>query len=150
MRVSSRQVTSRRLLWVSMGTYVASLALPAYSTLHGDRFQSHYGFEALLFGAFSLFIGHLSWMANPLLVASWATRTTRLHGASFALALLSFAAAMMFLAESAASAGPATNIEYRASVGYFVWLVSIAFAAAAALTVPIAPGSERSENVGQP
>jgi hypothetical protein len=136
MPVSNRHVTSRRLLWVSMGTYIASLALPAYSTFHGERFQYHYGLEALLFGAFSLFIGHLSWMANPLLLASWATRTTRVHGASFALALLSFAAAMLFLAESAASAGSATGIEYRASVGYFVWLVSIAFAAAAALTAP--------------
>lgn len=146
--MTSRERMSKRLFLASMGAYAVSLALPAFTTLHSGQLQYRYGWEALLMGAFGVAVGQPAWLANPLLWGAWGTRRVRIVGLSLALSLLAFAVAMMFLAINALPSDAAAKVEFHASVGFFVWLASIALAATAALTyVPAVPGVEASQPV---
>lgn len=83
------------------------------------------GWSILLFGA----LGHTSWFANPLLLASWiaALFARRLPAMVLSLAALGLAVSFMFetsvITNEAGMANPVTGLRE----GYWLWLASIVF-----------------------
>jgi len=132
---SKRETISLWLFMASMAAYFGSLALPAYQTDYYGQLKTHYGLEALLLGPIGFFAGHFSWIANPLLWVSWAKRHGPDSGLSFVLACLALIAAGLFLVGNKIAEGSAGEFAYHASVGFYVWLGSMAAAAAAAITL---------------
>jgi hypothetical protein len=128
--MTHRNALSRWLFWGSLFAYMVSLALPAYQT---GTAQDHYGIEALLLGPIGFFAGHFSWVANPLLWASWAKRTGQKSGLSFLLAFLALVAAALFFFGTTTAVGSSGEFQYHASVGFYVWLGSMVLASIAAL-----------------
>ncbi len=127
-----RNAASRWLVWLSVLAYAGSLAIPAYQTDYYGSAQDHYGLEALVLGPVGFFAGHFSWIANPLLWCSWFMRTGRNKGLSFVLAFLAFVAGASFLLGKTIAVGSAGEFPYRATVGFYLWLASMASAAIAA------------------
>jgi hypothetical protein len=88
------------------------------------------GWSILLFGA----LGHTSWFANPLLLASWiaALFARRLPALLLSLAALALAGSFMFetsvITNEAGMANPVTGLRE----GYWLWLASMVFAVIAA------------------
>lgn len=88
------------------------------------------GWSILLFGA----LGHASWFANPLLLASWiaALFARRLPALVLSLAALGLAGSFMFetsvITNEAGVANPVTGLRE----GYWLWLASMASAVIAA------------------
>lgn len=81
------------------------------------------GWSILLFGA----LGHTSWFANPLLLASWiaALFARRLPALVLSLAALGLAGSFMFetsvITNEAGMANPVTGLRE----GYWLWLASM-------------------------
>ena len=138
--------TSRWLARASLAAYVASLCVPAYRTDYYGGPQSHFGIEALLLGPIGLFAGHISWIANPVLWQAWRKRTSSSHGLSFALALLAFVIAASFLLGKTVAVGSAGEYAYHATFGFYLWLVSMVLAAAAAWSYSSSEEGGGSEN----
>lgn len=88
------------------------------------------GWSILLFGV----LGHSSWFANPLLLASWiaALFSRRLPALILALAAIGLAGSFMFettvITNEAGMANPVTGLRE----GYWLWLASIGMAVIAA------------------
>ena len=114
---------------------VLSVILFAESLLH-DAFcvsgicSDWTGWSILLYGA----LGHASWFANPLLLASWiaALFARRIPALILSLAALGLAASFMFetsvITNEAVMANPITGLRE----GYWLWLASMVCAVIAA------------------
>jgi len=114
---------------------VLSVILFAESLMH-DAFcvsgicSDWTGWSILLSGA----LGHASWFANPLLLASWiaALLARRLPALLLSLAALGLAASFMFetsvITSEAGMANPVTGLRE----GYWLWLASMGFGVVAA------------------
>jgi hypothetical protein len=95
------------------------------------------GWSILLFGA----LGHTSWFANPLLLASWIATlfARRLPALILSLAGLGLAASFMFetsvVTNEAGMANPVTGLRE----GYWLWLASVGFGVVAAFFARKAP-----------
>lgn len=95
------------------------------------------GWSILLFGA----LGHASWFANPLLLASWiaALLARRLPALVLSLAALGLAGSFMFetsvITNEAGMANPITGLRE----GYWLWLASMAGAVIAGFFARKAP-----------
>ncbi|MBG9389872.1 hypothetical protein [Caenimonas aquaedulcis] len=136
MARTTRYRFSTGMFWVSVGLYVASLATTAYVTVEGASSQDHFGAEALVLGPIGFFAGHFSWLANPLLWGSWFTRTRQGISPSFPLALIAFIPAILFLVGETVPVGSAGSYKYHVSLGYYLWLSSMAVAAIAGFAYP--------------
>ena len=88
------------------------------------------GWSILLFGA----LGHTSWFANPLLLASWiaALFARRIPALFLSLAALGLGGSFMFetsvITNEAGMANPVTGLRE----GYWLWLASMVLAVIAA------------------
>jgi len=125
MSLKKTKLTPTAISIGSALTYLCSLVLPAFSTPDGGNFP---GYFALLLGPIDLLALHLPWLANPLLALSWWQCSRGSAKRALALALASFATALVFLpgqnnVQIAMASSPST---YVASVGYYIWLASIA------------------------
>lgn len=133
---ASRNKVSRWLAGASVVAFLVSLALPAYQTNRYGHLHNHSGLEAFILGPIGLFAGHISWAANAVLVLSLAKRTSPHYGLSFVLALLASVLACTFLLGKSIAVGDVGEFPYSASWGFYVWLLSMSLAAAAACTYP--------------
>lgn len=128
-----RNTVSDLLLGLSMLLFFVSLAVPAYVTTEGRNSQDHYGLEALLLGPIGFFAGHFAWVANLFLWASCSKRAQPGISPAYLLALLALPVASLFLLSEKITVGSAGTYEYYTSIGYYLWLASMAVAAGAAL-----------------
>jgi len=130
--VSQPEVTTGRTTRVALAfsviLFAASLTQDAFCV--SGICSDWQGWSVLLFGA----LGHTSWFANPLLLASWiaALFARRLPAMVLSLAALSLATSFMFetsvITNEAGMANPVTGLRE----GYWLWLASMAMAATAA------------------
>ncbi len=132
-----------RMRVASGALFVACLLLPAYQVSY--NLQTTYGWQAFLFGPAGLMAGHMSWIANPLFLFAWAkcanpaSRTTALL-----LALIALGIAATFLFGKSIAVGSAGMYSYKADIGYFAWLLSIALTAVSAWTLDAPADDEAS------
>ena len=119
---------TRVALVFSVILFAASLTQDAFcvSGICGDW----QGWSILLFGV----LGHTSWFANPLLLASWiaAFFSRRIPALILSLAALGLAGSFMFetsvITNEAGMANPVTGLRE----GYWLWLASMIAAVVAA------------------
>lgn len=134
----SRRKWSRALLLCSFIAYAACLALPAFWT-GKDATQAVDGANALVFGPIALIQGHMTWLANPLLWASWIQRYRGKAQQAAVFASLSMLIALTFFLHEPISTdfgrftGPVPSFTFRIGSGYYTWLVSIGLAGLSAL-----------------
>ncbi len=120
--------TARVALMLSVILFAASLTQDAFCV--SGICSDWQGWSVLLFGA----LGHTSWFANPLLLASWiaALFARRLPAMVLSLTALGLAASFMFetsvITNEAGMANPVTGLRE----GYWLWLASMGFSAIAA------------------
>ncbi|WP_425066908.1 hypothetical protein [Reyranella sp.] len=120
--------TTRVALVLSVVLFAASLRQDAFCV--SGICSDWQGWNILLFGA----LGHTSWFANPLLLASWiaALFARRLPALVLSLAALGLAASFMFetsvITNEAGMANPITGLRE----GYWLWLASMVCAVIAA------------------
>lgn len=119
------------MLVSSMLSFIVSLFLPAY-WVDSPSATFHYGISALIFGPFLLLTGHLFWLANPFLCASWVFLIERRH---IFLALISSLIALAFALPFSYGElipvytwGGKPNGHYKVGTGYQAWIFSIALA----------------------
>lgn len=120
--------TARIALMLSVILFAASLTQDAFCV--SGICSDWPGWSILLFGV----LGHTSWFANPLLLASWvaALFARRVPALLLALAALALAGSFMFettvITNEAGMANPVTGLRE----GYWLWLASMAMGALAA------------------
>lgn len=127
--------TTRVALVLSVILFAASLTQDAFCV--SGICSDWPGWSILLFGV----LGHTSWFANPLLLASWiaALFARRLPALVLSLAALGLAGSFMFetsvITNEAGMANPVTGLRE----GYWLWLASMASAVIAAFFARKAP-----------
>ncbi|HEV7508478.1 MAG TPA: hypothetical protein VGS07_26595 [Thermoanaerobaculia bacterium] len=120
----------------SVGCFVVACATPAL-VLDGKEHTVMFGAQALIEGPLAVFIGQLSWFANPLwLLAALLVLLSRFKGAA-TVSLLAFAVAnhawALFGREIPGDEGNVTKL-YLTSfhIGFYLWLLSFLILAAGA------------------
>jgi hypothetical protein len=121
------------LLFGSIALYAASLLTPVYYTGYNVMSNAHIGLEALILGPIGLLTGQASWLANPLLWGAWRVRKSKLTRQPVAVAVAALLIAGTFLLSRSVAVGSAGETPFRVGLGYWLWLASIACAAASAL-----------------
>ena len=120
--------STRVALVLSVILFAASLRQDAFCV--SGICSDWQGWSILLFGA----LGHASWFANPLLLASWIATllARRIPALILSLAALALAGSFMFetsvITNEAGMANPVTGLRE----GYWLWLASMVFAVIAA------------------
>lgn len=112
------------LLALSIGLYIASLTQPAYCTSARCADSAAIAFSGLLGFFFSM--AGATWLANPLLVASWIVAHKN-PLASLIISLLATALSLSFLCFSTImdnESGTSDNI-IGVKAGYWLWVTSI-------------------------
>ena len=126
---------ARVALMLSVILFAASLTQDAFCV--SGICSDWPGWSILLFGA----LGHTSWFANPLLLASWiaALFARRLPALILSLAALGLAGSFMFetsvITNEAGMSNPVTGLRE----GYWLWLASMSGAVIAAFFARKAP-----------
>jgi hypothetical protein len=123
----------RLLATLSLVLYFICLATPAYHPVIGYAEAGvYYGWAALLLGPIGLFVGHFSWLANPLLWFSWLKFRRKNYGTAFVASILAIIMALTFLLNETIPVGSSGSYKYEVLFGYFLWLGSVVLAAFAA------------------
>lgn len=130
-----RATLSTKLKWVSLLLYATALIVPAYTTEHHGRAQTHFGIEAVLVGWLGVAAGHFSWFANVFLVFAWCLRVRIGINLPFVSAVLALAVALTFLSSTGIGKPGVGSVKFHPTAGYFLWLASIVAAACAAVAV---------------
>lgn len=117
----------------SIGLFLLCLIMPAYSA----EGKNYYGWFLLLAGFYALPSGELSWLANIALFTSWWTLRFNSRALTLMFAVSAFLLAMSFMRHDTIwvynwSGGQA---KFQLKLGYYIWLMSMAFAAAPALRI---------------
>ena len=136
-----RDSISQMLRWASIAAFAMSMFMPAYHVAYYTTL-TYVGYQAFLIGPLGFAAGQFAWLANPLLLAAWIKRSSPKKNKFFVLALMALPIACSFLLSDKIVEGSAGMYRYQAAMGFYVWLVSIAFAAAAVLmSAPVSPAS---------
>lgn len=103
--------------------YGVSLFLPAFLYVAPQQGNpSSSGFYALVFGV----AGHISWLANPLLVLAWIGLGKKRGTLAACLAIAALLIACTFMRSGQQLAGgSAGTYAYEILSGYYVWIASI-------------------------
>jgi hypothetical protein len=143
--------TTIALLVVSVALFCISLVLPAFRYGSADVRHVDHGWDCLLVGVlpaiFGLlgafrgeteYLGAISWFANPLLFLAWGCVLTGHARAALGLALAAFALSFVFLSTRAIPMPDSQGMEHiTPAIGFFVWVLSAALGAMAALLTPL-------------
>lgn len=123
-----RSHLERCLLTVSYAAYVVCLAVPAF---YANR-DAWLGLYALLLGPIGVPLGYVSWLANPLLWYAWRVRSRGRHVRAIVACAFALPLALSFLLHPTIPVGSAGEYSFQLSFGYFLWLLSMVMALAAA------------------
>lgn len=116
----------------SLLAYAACLTLPAY--IAGS--QEMRGFLALFLGIFGLASGQYAWLANFTLLGAGLALKSGWARVSVCLSMISLALGLSFLLKDTVQingGGDYPHVPFQVLSGYYFWLSSMSFAAAAAL-----------------
>jgi hypothetical protein len=142
MKSEEAAVPRKIFLSLNLVSYVACLAFNSFC-LEGDQFGP--GFGVLLLGIGGLLVpspGNLTWLANPLLFASWIAvlNDSRKVAIRLSLAALAFSALFLVVGTVIGEKGPMDITCF--GPGYWLWLASTAAASISAfLTYPVISSS---------
>lgn len=124
----------RTLLALSIAVYLASLFPDSFCI--GDSCSDWPGWGILLIGWMAVLFSpaNATWIANPLVFASWFALFLRFRRLSLALAGVACAVALSFLLfdEVQSSEGGRLRPITGTALGYWLWVVSMALAGLAA------------------
>jgi hypothetical protein len=110
------------LLAANIFLYIACLFMPAYESLTGTNEPSIWP------GAFALalgFIGHISWLANPLLFFAWFSFKRRRSFMAASSSFLGLLVALTFLQGGTLPVGSMGIYPYKILSGYYIWMLAI-------------------------
>ena len=124
-----------RLVWIAIGLFLVSLALPAVAVLEAPLLWGKPK-ETVFFGAQCLILGFFywpGWLANPILVVALICHVLSRHRAAAILAGLAILSAVV---APFVLAGSKQHTLLYLHVGYYVWLVSLVVFWIAKLAAP--------------
>lgn len=113
-------------LFISIGLYIVSLTQKSYCSSFGPC--DNFGFLSLFFGWIGVFMLHIpafTWLANPIILASWIFFKKK-PKTSFTLSVVAFIIMLSFLLVDeiiANEAGTKSRVVFY-GLGYWLWVLS--------------------------
>lgn len=125
---------STLFLAISVTTYIASLCLEPYEI--ANRTTSSHGIGLLLLGWLGLIYGCISWLANPILFASWVAIFIKRKGhATFYASLATLLMLSFLLYKNEPYVMDAIEPITDYFLGYYLWVISGISAIACGATI---------------